>query len=257
MKVNNFAKAFKKCMFKAGDSIELFSNSYTVTSCNDKMTLLKDCKNNPVAYPTDKLKSMILKKAQELHKAEGAAQASAPVSVAPKAASPAPKAAKAPTSTGAPKAATGTHAMPTGSMHSGMIRVDKVDSHGKRYHYWVHGTKGSTHVDASENAASHPKQFSEKEMHYYTKIKSIINEHAHGEDKAKLEDKFMKFMVAKSSHDNLKEAYNHMQNSGQGNITTNTIRHIGAMQDIYQGRFKEFSKALTASKQKKIGASNG
>ncbi len=104
--IDNFAKAFKKSLYKAGDKLELYGNTYTVTSCDNKYTLLMDSKGTPCAYPTKIVKKLVVdgnfkKSIQKSEKVD--------------------------------------------KLHGGKIRVDKVDHKGRKYHYWVDATHGVKH----------------------------------------------------------------------------------------------------------------
>lgn len=64
-------------MFKKGDKLKLYGNIYQVLSSDKQLTLAKDLKGIPSAFPTDKLLKMVamqLKKAIEEKKAEREAQ---------------------------------------------------------------------------------------------------------------------------------------------------------------------------------------
>lgn len=73
-KFDDFFKSFNRkemCIgpfLKKGQKIQLYKNDYTVTSCDEKYTLLRDAKGTPLAYKTERLKAIMespdIKKAQ-------------------------------------------------------------------------------------------------------------------------------------------------------------------------------------------------
>lgn len=214
-KINNFAKAFKKSLYKSGEKLELYGNTYTVMSCSKSYTLLKDSKGTPCAYPTESVRKMLLQKSLGDVKKAVPGQAD--------------------------------------KMHAGKIRVDKVDKHGKKYHYWVDATHGTKHED--HGADPHKHQLDETSMKLHGKMNSIINEHAHQEDVPKLKKMLNEFVEAKAAHSHLKEAHNQLAKE-QGGVHSSTLQQVASKQDAADQKLNKLKDALKASKQKKLKGAN-
>lgn len=211
-KINKFAKAFKKSLYKSGEKLDLYGNSYTVMNCDDKYTLLRDSKGTPCAYPTSSIKKMLMKKSLKEYDEESELK----------------KADK---------------------MHAGKIRVDKVDKNGKKYHYWVDANHGIKHESHDSDPHSHQLDDTSVKLHH--KMNSIINDHAHKDDAPKLKKMLNEFVEAKAAHSHLKEAHNQLAKE-QGGFHTTTMQNISKKQDEAHDKLNKLKDALKQSKLKKI-----
>lgn len=54
-------KTLKPIKLKKGEKVEFYKNKYTVVSCDDKYTILKDAKGSPIAYKTNKMQELMQK----------------------------------------------------------------------------------------------------------------------------------------------------------------------------------------------------
>lgn len=210
-KLTSQIKKLKKSLnLIKGQRICLYKTDYTVTETNDKFTFLKDPNNNPVAFDTKKLKSIIRGyHASDIKKAMGE------------------------------------------RMHAGMIRVDKVDQHGKKYHYYVHGQHGTRHKDPSESSAKETHMHPEDQK-LHSKMVDAIHKHAHADDVANLSKKLDKWVEAKSAYTHLKEANNQMAKE-TGGVTSSTVQLVAKKQAEHLKMFNELKTALAASSLKKRG----
>ena len=167
MKINNFVKGFKKSkIFKSGDTIELYKNTYTILTSNDTLTLLQDSRGTPTAYPTEKVRAMILKK--ELKKTV-VTNENPNIKVGNTQATDRTK-----SSVGMP---TGPKSdAPSGTMHAGMIKITKPNPKqpGKMETYWVHGLEGTKHADHEGSAHHDPIHHKVTPVHRELK-RRIIN----------------------------------------------------------------------------------
>lgn len=238
-KFDNFIKSFKNTLMKSGDKLVLYKTEYTIISSDDKLTLMKDQRGTPCAYETSKLKeilrSMDIKKATNLAGPER----------------PQPQPSASPTGNQ-------PSASPKGGvdkMHAGKIRVDKVDSKGRKYHYWVDANHGTKHEDHGSEPHSH--QIDEASMKLHTQMNSIINMHSHPDDSGKLKKMLTEFVEAKAAAHHLKEAHSQIAPS-QGGFHTSTLNNIASKQDVADRKFNQLKTALKESKQKLLnkGAKN-
>jgi len=230
-KYNTFLKAFKSLNLRSGEKIVLYKNEYTVISSNDKLTLMKNAAGHPCAYPTEKLKSIMLNKALISNKNSGIIAGSE-------------KGTSSRTQSGA-----GMGVDPK-KMHSGKIRVDKVDSKGHKYHYWVdaqHGTKYESH----DSTNPHPNQIDEVSKLHYSEMNSIIHKYAADEDVPKLQGKLDEYVKAKSAYIHLEEAHNQLAKEHGTGFPSSTLNNLATKQDDYERKFNILKTALKQSKDKK------
>lgn len=227
--VKKFLKGFKDKkpkLYKSGDRVSLYKNTYMVMSCNEKYTLLKDSRNTPFAIPTERLN-----KITDLAKAK-------PGAISGKEVSPG-------------VFETRKEKLQQPKMQSGMIRVDKVDKNGKKYHYFIHAQHGTKHQEQHSESKLHESQIDEESMKAYHNIQSAIRKHAHAEDVPKLMKKLNEFVAAKSVHHHLVEAHTQLTREEHGHFSMSTLQKISNKQDEYEKKLNSLMDAIKASKSRK------
>lgn len=195
-----------------GSQIKLYNNDYTVMSSTDSYTLLKDQLGNPVAYPTSKLKTIL----NTLNKSEEGSAPSAGSGQAP------------------------------GKLHAGKIRVDKVDSKGHKYYYWVNATSGVRH---DEHDSQHPSdnQIDEASNKLHSDVLSMINTKTAPEDRHKLKMLLNDWVISKAAHHNLKEAHTQLRKESKGGVPTSTLNNLSDKQSEHEAKYEALKSALVAS----------
>jgi len=231
MDKSKFVKSFKMLKSRPilkGHKLTMYGTQYDVMDTNDKLTLLKDPQGNPCAYPTKKLNDILRKECMKsLAKAEN------------------------PTATPAQSSKGGSPDV--GKMHAGMIRVDKVDSKGRKYHYWVHAETGMKHDDhSSKNPSGDQIDHASQQLH--SKVLTTINMHASAGDHEKLKSMLDDWVHAKASYHNLKEAQNQMIKENGGKIPTSVMDKLATMQSNHEKKYKALKQALVDSVKKVKGA---
>lgn len=237
--VSELKKLRKSLDIVKGHKLTLYKCDYWVMETNDRMTLLKDTNGNPVAFETKKLKQVMMRSAKnDLNKALGMGKAPGPSAPAASAAAP---------SGGEGKGS-------IGKMHGGKIRVDKVDSKGKKYHYWVDATHGTRHADHKSDSPSET-HLHEEDQKLHGKMLDAIHKYAAPGDIKEITKKLDSWIEAKAAYTHLKEAHNQMAKE-TGGVPTSTVNNIAAKQAEHLKKFQELKKALAASHQKKLGGSS-
>lgn len=222
--LNSF-KMYKSRPILKGHKLTLYSTEYDVMDTNDRMTLLRDPQGNPCAYPTSKLKKLLMKDCIKSLSQPG----------------PSPK----PQGGG-----------DVGKMHAGMIRVDKTDSKGRKYHYWVHAETGMKHDDHSTKDPS-GDQIDHASQQLHSKVLTTINMNAHSSDHEKLKGMLDDWIHAKASFHNLKEAQNQMIKETGKKVPTSVLNKLSNMQSNHEKKYKALKQALVDSVKKTKGSKNG
>lgn len=233
-KIKNFAKSYKNTIIKSGDRLTLYGNDYTVISSTDSLTLLRDSKGHPCAYPTDKVKSMMLQKS--LKKTVVSDKNPNVVSGSEKTARP------------RTQGSAGVQGGP-GKMHAGKIRVDKVDAKGRKYHYWVDAQHGTKHEDHSSDPHEH--QLDHKSVEIHTQMNNVINKYAHEEDHGKLKKMLNEFIEAKAAYTHLRDAHNQLAKE-QGGFHSSTLQNLSSKQDEADRKFNKLAEAIKQSTAKTV-----
>lgn len=241
MKSNELLSQVKKLRksleIAKGHKLSLYKTDYLVMETNDKMTLLKDPNGNPVAFETKKLKQVITRSMKnDLSKALGAGKAPGPAAPAASAAAP----------------SGGGEGKGMGKMHGGKIRVDKVDSKGKKYHYWVDAVHGTRHADHKSDTKAEP-HLHEEDQKLHGKMLDAIHKHAHPSDVKEITEKLHAWIESKSAYTHLKEGHNQLAKES-GGVPTSTVNNIAAKQSEHLKKFEALKSALAASAKKKIGS---
>lgn len=237
--ISQISKLRKSLDIAKGHKLSLYKTEYLVMETNDRMTLLKDPNGNPVAFETKKLKQVITRSMKnDLSKALAAGKGPAPAA--------APAGGGAAPSSGGEGGKSGI-----GKMHGGKIRVDKVDSKGKKYHYWVDATHGSRHADHKSDSPSET-HLHEEDQKIHGKMLDAIHKHAHPSDVKDISKKLDDWIESKAAYTHLKEAHNQLARES-GGVPTSTVNNIAAKQSEHLKKFEALKSALAASHQKKIG----
>lgn len=238
--ISQLKKLRKSLDIVKGHKLSLYKTDYMVMDTNDKYTFLKDPNGNPVAFETTKLKEVLTRCMTDSIKKSAVVSDKNPGIV---------HGSDAGTSART-KGSAGMGAGP-GKMHGGMIRVDKVDSQGKKYHYWVHGTKGTRHEEPSEGSKQET-HLHEADQKMHGQIVSAIHEHASPGDVKELTQKLNDWVEAKSAYVHLKEAHNQLAKES-GGVPSSTVNMIAQKQSEHEKKFQAFKKAFAASAEKKMG----
>lgn len=234
--ISELKKLQKSLDIVKGHKITLYKCDYWVMDSNDRMTLLKDPNGNPVAFNTKKLKQVMMRSAKnDLSKALGMGKPPGPAAPAASAAAP---------SGGEGKGKGG------GKMHGGKIRVDKVDSKGHKYHYWVDAVHGTRHADSKSDSKSET-HLHEEDQKMHGKMLDAIHKYASPGDVKEITKKLDDWIEAKAAYTHLKEAHNQMARE-TGGVPTSTVNNIAAKQAEHLKKFEALKKALAASAKKKI-----
>lgn len=233
-------KLLKSLDIVKGHKLTLYKCDYWVMETNDRMTLLKDSNGNPVAFETKKLKQVMMRSMKnELSKALAMGKPPGPSAPAASAAAP---------SGGEGKGS-------IGKMHGGKIRVDKVDSKGRKYHYWVDAVHGSRHADHKSDSPGET-HLHEEDQKLHGKMLDAIHKYAHPSDVKEIAKKLDDWIQAKAAYTHLKEAHNQLAKES-GGVPTSTVNNIAAKQAEHLKKFHDLKKTLAASHQKKLGGSSG
>lgn len=236
--INQLKKLRKSLDIVKGHKLNLYKTEYFIADTNDKYTLLKDPNGNPIAFETKKLKQVLtrsmtdgIKKAIVSDKNPSIVHGS-----------------DAGTSERT-KGSVGMGSSP-GKMHGGMIRVDKVDSQGKKYHYWVHGSKGTRHDSPSENSKQET-HLHEADQKLHSQMISKFHEHAAPGDVKKLTEMLDKWVEAKTSYVHLKEAHNQLAKES-GGVPSSTVNMIAKKQAEHEKLFQDLKDAFKQSAEKRL-----
>jgi hypothetical protein len=237
--ISQFKQLRKSLDIMKGHKLQLYKTDYTVMETNDKFTFLKDPNGNPVAFETKKLKQILTKCATDsIKKAVVSDKNPAIVHGSEKGASD------------RTKASVGMGSSP-GKMHGGMIRVDKVDSKGNKYHYWVHAVHGTKHEQPSESSPKKETELHEADQKLHSQLVTAIHKYASPGDVKDLTEKLGEWIEAKANHSNLKEAHNQLAKE-TGGVTSSTVNHVASKQSDHEKKFQAFKAALAQSAEKRM-----
>ena len=238
-----------------GATISLYNNKYRViASRDDGMTLLKDIKDNPVAFSTERLKKMLYKSALEKAIPEAGAK---PVSTKmPTSQMPKNVTTDQGHSVNDPKSTTARtqgsagvkQKRQLGEMQNGKIYVLR---HGKRY--WVDAQTGSTHDSHDSSDAHHPVNHPDDHKMIADTRNKII-ETAHPDDHEQLQKKFMNYVQASAAFSHVRHAVDFQSKQSGQNQSTATIDRVQAMGDKKGEAARAFKTAYTASVKKQMKA---
>ena len=244
-RAEDFAKSFKNSrkLLKAGDIIELYNNKYRVIASKENgKTLLKDMKEMPVAYDTDKLRSMLQKSMMK---------------AIPKSSMPSDVTTDQGHSVNDPGKVS-----PRMQQQAGVRQKRQIGEiqNGKMYvqrgskRYWVSLKHGTTH-DEHNSKDSHASASHPEDIKMISKVKGQIKAKAHPSDHKALEGKFNKYVKETAEFNHLRHAINSGSSANQTAPPKSMIDHVQAKGDKARDSANDFKESFKQSirKNKKLG----
>jgi len=223
-------KLKKSLKLEKGSKINLYGNDYKVISSNEDMTFVIDCKNHPLAYKTKFLKSLLMETGMKKAIVENDN----------------PNIIHGSSKGVSDRVKAGVGLNTKDNVHAGMIRIDKVDSNGKAYHYWVHAQHGTIHDDSGKEVK---RNIGHKELHFYSELNNKLKEKLDPSKHEEFKKKFDDFANSKSRYNELKAAQTGLAKK-QG-VDPGTVHNVAAKQNEYKNKFKSL---LNFVKKNKKGA---